>query len=456
MSKRVKTLVIVLGILVLLIGGYYGSILLKNKKSDLESSYVPPAKLGNLENTDLVKIETSTFALEKNNDIWELSYLEGGIPPSGIELDQMQIQYLTYSLATVWTESIVEEEPEDLSVYGLDNPPFMTNVTDSTGRKAEYILGDMTPSRDSYYIMEKGEPKVYTISGYLANLLQIPLDVIRQRYLFPEFALPALSALRLESAGTRIEIIPIKKSSGSYLDSSFATYVLTSPYKTQRGVNSEALNELLAPLYRLAKEDFIDDNPSSLAPYGLDKPFKIFLQTENASIDLLIGDEVNGKRYAKAADAPGVFTLSNMEGIVNVKAFGLIDKFVLLVNIDNVDHLTISGGEKNLDANFLGKGDEAQYFLNGKSADTKNFRLFYQTVIGLLTDAEYTTTVARQSEDTREITIEYRLNTPPGQSLSISLIPHNRDFYLLRQEGATEFLISRNQVRKIYQSADKL
>jgi hypothetical protein len=120
-----------------------------------------------------------------------------------------------------------------------------------------------------------------------------------------------------------------------------------------------------------------------------------------------------------------------------------------------VDHLTVSGGPRPLHAEVRGLGEEQTYYLNGRKAQERPFKAWYQAVIGLLSDAEYTPVSASAgTPGTDEIVIEYRLHTFPGDRVYITLIPHDRDFYALRQEGTTEFLISRNQVRRIWETAD--
>jgi hypothetical protein len=457
MSRKTKTLIAALGVLVLLSCAYYWSKAWNKKKTNpAPPPHAPSVSLGNLEISSLVKIEVNGLVLEKSNDAWRLVSLEGKIPPEGIELDQTQIQFMTYSLASVHAEQIVDDAPSvsDLSKYGLDKPSCRVSVADTAGREAEYLLGDMTPSRVSYYIMETGDPKVYAVSSHTAEYMQITLDNIRRRLLFPPFDLSALTLLRAESSRLkRVEISPLPETYKPELASLFATHLVTSPYALSRGTNSEALGKLLIPFMNLEIADFIDDAPPSLKPYGLDDPLRIFLQTEDASIDLLIGNEIDGKRYAKLAGAQGVFTLGGMEGVASIKPFTLIDKFALLINIENVGHLSISGGEKNLSADFRGEGDDRLYYLNGAEAEPGSFKTFYQAVIGLIIDAEYPGP-AGQSENAGELAIEYRLNTPPGERISFTLIPYNRDFYAIRQGGAAEFLISRSQVRHIYETAD--
>ena len=473
MTRKTKTLIVALAVLALLGGGYYASIARTKKKADSSSSsYTTTPRLGNLQSSELVTIEVPGIALEKNNDTWELSSFEGKIPPGGFKLDQGQIYMLTYSLASIWTDRVVDEEPEDLSVYGLDNPASWVQVTDSAGKKAEYLLGDMTPSRTSRYIMERGDPKVYTVSTYLAEAMGFTVDSIRQRNLFPQFDFKEVTLFRLEEAGNspdgrsenRIEIYVMPETIPPHLAATFSGFILTSPYLLPRGVNGETLFNLLSPLNGIVIDEFIDDDPGSYVPYGLDNPARIFLQADDVSLDLLIGNEVSGKRYARLADTPAVFTLSGLEDILNVKPFSLVDKFALLINIDSVDQLLINGEGKNLNAEFQGKGDDGVYFLNGKKTETRSFKLFYQAVIGLLADAEYPRISdpkasgpdPAQSAAEAGVSIEYRLNTPPGGRLSITLTPYNRDFYALNQNGITEFLISRNQVRNIFEMAEKV
>jgi hypothetical protein len=242
------------------------------------------------------------------------------------------------------------------------------------------------------------------------------------------------------------------------LASSYSAYIITSPYQLARGTHGENLSKLLTDLTNLSVMNFVDDNPASLSPYGLDNPVRVFFQGESESLDLLIGNEADGLHYAKFPHAPGIFNVYGAGSIVNISPFSLTDKFALLVNIQAVDHITISGGGRTLNAEVNDREEDPVFSLNGKRAEDRSFSQFYQAVIGLLMDAEYHAdpgfTWDLNSDE--NITIEYQLNNPPGERASITLLPYNRDFYVLRQEGTMEFLIARTQVRRIYETADSL
>ena len=475
MSRKIKTLIIALVVLVLLGGGYYGSTIYNKKKAEKNSAAKTGApKIGNLDDSKIVKMESGGLVLEKKGDAWELNSIDGKAPSSSIKLDQAAIQNLSGALATIYVERVVDETPGDLSVYGLDKPSSRTVATDSDGKTAVYLIGNMAPSQTSCYIMQEGDPKVYTISAYVAKDLQLSLDTVRNKTLIPDFDTKALKELHIVNGATRIDISVKPNPAPPYLDSSFSSLVMTSPYKLPRGVDDQALDKTVTPLKNLRIAGFIDDSPSSLKPYGLDKPMEIIIKTSAAagdnsgdktgntastvdnSLDLLIGNQVAGMYYAKLANAPGVFAVSGIDGIVNVKPFTLMDKFPLLVNIAKVDHLSVTGGDKPFNADFQGKEDDAVYTLNGKKAESKSFKVWYQAVIGLLSDAEYPGP-AKNPEDAGKagtITIEYQLNTPSGARTSITLIPYDRDFYALQQEGTMEFLIDRKQVNNIFTTAD--
>jgi len=456
MTRKTKTLIIAIGAVLLLGGGYYGaSVWQKNKGAAGVTPYTPPARLGNLESFDLVKIEAGGLVLEKTDGVWELTHTEDGKPASGIELDQREIQYLTYTLATVWTDRLIDDEPEDVSVYGLDSGSSRTTVTDSSGRRAEYIVGDITPSLMSYYIREEGNPAVYTISAYTARALSFTLDDLRQRDLIPAMNPATLIQLQLGQGANRIEIMPRHENLPPYLSFIFSSHYLSSPYQLPRAVSGEALNNLMTNFSNLTIEDFIDDNPSSLVPYGLDRPFEFSLRAMEGSFDLLIGNPIDGKHYAKLANKSGVFTVRDMEELINTKPISLIDKFVILVNIDSVEHMMVKGDGRTIIADLFEDGYEGLFYLDGRKAESVSFRKFYESVIGLLVDAEYPANSPEQTgDDSANITIALNLSNPPGVQVSITLIPYNRDFYIVRQDGTTEFLISRSQVRRIFTSAD--
>ena len=452
MAKKRKTIIITLGVLLLLGGAYAATTThIRNTNRAFFDNLAPSPTLGDLNSSDIVRIEVSGMVLQKQHDKWELTSYNGEAPPEGIELDQTMIRSMTLVLATVWAERIADEKPEDLSVFGLDMPS-RTIVTDSHGNTVVYLVGSITPFRTSYFVMAEGNPNVFVVNAFSVERVRFSLDDIRNRALFPPLPLHDLTRMRLELAETHIDIRPLPEQRPLHLISTFSHFLMTSPYQVPQGVDSTALQRLLAPLFNRRIEAFVNDAPLSLTPYGLDNPARLLLEFGDTSLDLLIGNRSGMARYAKLAGAPGVFTVEGLEQLINIRPFILTDRLPLFIGIDEISRFSISGGERTLHAEIHGTGRDAVFFLNGRRAEEMSFRNWFQNVILLSADAEMPAGSVISPYSPETISIEHHLKN--GERVSISLVPYNRDFYALNQEGVMEFLIARNQVRRIVQAAD--
>jgi hypothetical protein len=457
MKKKSITLIIAAAVVAALVGGYYGSrawIKAHPKPSSVSPYFAEDTpRLTDFDSSKIVKIElpAAGFTLESNNGLWEVP-LRGGVK---IAIDQSAVSNKLWSIASLWAESIIEEEPADLQQYGLDEPQSRAIITDSDGKKAELFFGSMTPTHSSYYVQTTDDKAVYTVSNYSAENFLFTLDSIRDRSLFYLEAEPVIRRFLLDpgSGGKTIDIVP--RPDDAYLVSNFSQNMLVSPYILRRGVASDKFTPFLEPLQYLEINEFIDDNPASLAPYGLDKPGRLFIDIETATLDLLFGRDGDGVLYVKRPGEPGVFTVNGLDQIVSMKPFEIADKFILIYNIDNVDTFTVSGEGRTLIADVKGTGDEAEFFLNGKRTADKEFRTYYQAVIGLLADSEYPGDSGK-TDSGPGIRIEFSLRDPSGAKPSVTLVPYNRDFYQTTQNGVTEFVVSRSQVRNIFETADKM
>jgi hypothetical protein len=467
MKRKSITLIIAAAAIAVLVGGYFGAqAWIKahpqaTPYSSFSSEETP--RLTEFDSSKLVRIELSDFALEKNGNVWELSP-----PPAGAEItiDQSAVSNKLWSISSLWSESVIEKEPEDLGQYGLAEPRGHAVITDTEGKKAELFFGGMTPSRSSYYVMIGEDPAVYTVSSYSGDNFLFTLDSIRDRALFALEANAPVNRFTLDpgNGGKIIDIVPRPES--EYLVSNFSQYMLVSPYTLRRGVASDKFSPFLEPLQSFMINEFTDDNPVSLAPYGLDRPGRLFIDAETGPFELLFGRGNDGVLYAKRADAPGVFTVDGLEQVVSMTPFAIADKFAMIFNIDNVDVFTVSGEGRTLKGEIRGTGDEAEFFLDGKKVVDKvpsdektlqGFRAYYQAVIGLLADAEYPGDAGKTAGAGESgVSVEFSLRDPAGAKPSITLTPYNRDFYALTQNGVTEFVVSRAQVRNIFETADRL
>lgn len=465
MTRKTISIIASLAALALLIVGYLYIVPAWMKahprRSPYEidySLYPESPKLTSFDANKLNRIENfdEGFALVREGNSWRLQ--SAHLPVDKIKIDQGMILNRLWSVSNVWADAIVDENPEDLSVYGLDDPSGRVLLGDSDGNTVEFIFGNLTPSHNSIYLMLAGDPNIYIISTYTLEYLYFTLDSVRDKDIFDEMNLNAIMRLVIEprpddpyGKGT-IDIG--RRSNNDFMINQFTGFTLNAPYSSKYGANADRFSDMLEALTYLDIIEFVDDDPVSLAPYGLDRPGRLYVETMDGRLEIVYGRGENGIRFARLNGEGSVFTIWGLEPVISVTPFTLLDKFALIFMIDNVDSFTVTGDGRTVSATVNGIGDDAIFHLDGKKAEDKAFRVFYQAVIGLLIDAELNGPELR-GEGTDWI-VEYKLNTPRGATASIRLIPYNRDFFILEKEGAREFLISRNQARRIFELADTM
>ena len=78
---------------------------------------------------------------------------------------------MMYTFTSLTATAKVEEDPEDLTIYGLDEPQFTITITFRDGTQSTLLVGAMTPVQKNYYVMTQEDRIVYTVGNYLGELL---------------------------------------------------------------------------------------------------------------------------------------------------------------------------------------------------------------------------------------------------------------------------------------------
>jgi hypothetical protein len=129
--------------------------------------------------------EKVTELVDRN--VWQ------AIEPEGMRVKSSSIDSLAWNANTLKAVKLIEENPSDLSVYGLDNPTILTFIMkDGT----EYILhvGNETPTGGAYYAMKWNEEPVYTIGEYEGEkFTQSRLDLIETKLYDKEYTVDDFS-----------------------------------------------------------------------------------------------------------------------------------------------------------------------------------------------------------------------------------------------------------------------
>jgi len=458
--KRRWNLVAVFGVLVVLLGGYL-YLQLRPKPASTSAAQTQIVKM---DQDKLVKVvlsrSTGNLVLEKSGKDWKLDY------PYPINLSTSSIEGVASTIADLTAQQVIEENPTDLAQFGLKPPRVTVTASQSDGVTKTLYLGDKTPSGDSYYLQAQGDPKVYTVGAYVGNQFAYTVADFRDRALTPAINGDEVTYMRVKERGG--QVIELKEKTADEQKSialGLGKFLMTQPYPYPLGTDSDKADAFVKAPTSVQITDFVDDNPKSLAPYGLDHPWgELTVRDKANTLGLQFGaDKDKDHYYFKIVGQPGVYTVDKSSvSFMDQKAFDLVDKFAFIPSIENVDRIVVTAAGKTHElviqrtvkkAEKAGDADQtvATYTADGKSVEEGQFKGFYEILIGLQVEGELTKTVS----GTPEITFRYFMNTGDQREVLVSFIPYNTDFDAVSVNGKGTFAISRTQLAGMLTQMDK-
>lgn len=207
------------------------------------------------------------------------------------------------NLATTTAAELVERDPVQLALYGLDDPQIVVRVTVSgDGEKPRALLVGKRAENGQHYAMLEGGGIVFTISKGFAMSLKRELR-------------DTMVLLFSRAQASRVEF-----SAG---DAAFAVARDAGEWKVESpeggSVRTAAIEDELIGLSRLRTERFVRYETAALEEYGLLKPRAVVrIETPSGIAALSIGDVApSGHYYGASTTVEGVF-LINPGDVINV------------------------------------------------------------------------------------------------------------------------------------------
>jgi hypothetical protein len=249
------------------------------------------------------------FSLVKEGPNWELA------APIAYKADETKVSQILNRMTSEKVKTFVDEDPKDLAKYGLGKPGYAVDLTLGENRARKTLLiGKLEEGK--YFAMDDSKKPVFDVDSSFVRMLNVTLKDLRDK------TLADLSA-------TDIDKFVIDRSGGtlSCEKDTANIWQVTSPQNGQ--AKSWKVSSITSGVANLKVEDFIDDSPKNLKPYGLDKPAARgkFYQKDKLLVDLLIGKETaKDKVYAKTADKnPVVLVKKDILDKLNTQVDDLIE-----------------------------------------------------------------------------------------------------------------------------------
>ena len=264
--------------------------------------------------------------------------------PLETDADEATVENLIDAIADAEVEKVLEEVPDDLAPYGLDEPHATLQVEVADGPKVPTILvGKTTPVGFKTYVQRGEEKKVFlTPSSFYYGTDKQVKDLRRKEIM--DFRDEDVTAIEIAGEGTRVVVAR---------DGSDWRIEEPAVHK----VDATEMGSFLSSLHGLRALDFIDGPEEDAQDYGFTSPalrVKLSLGEKADGQTLLVGGEAedaDGEKrlYAKRQDVDTVYVVGQWALKDLRKGPGdLRDKTVLTFDDNDARRIVVrqKGGEE--------------------------------------------------------------------------------------------------------------
>lgn len=376
---------------------------------------------------------------------------------ANLPTDGTAVSRLVENAASVTSQKTVTEAPEDISIYGLDEPSAKVKAkfSDSAGTEITFFIGNDTPTGNQRYFMLAGDPKVYTVFNSAVNCF------LEDKYATVSKTVYTVRTPEDENDTTvysRVNKITIKRADLDYdlvieydtrLDDENAMianssqHVITSP--VFRELNPERSTAITDGVFGLTANDLaaLNPNENDFEACGVNTPAAEVTFDINGgdTVKLTIGNEFideEGKKAGRYAVVDGIdiiyiFTESSLPWL-DVMPLDIVTTMFTSSYVYDLKTLDITGD--NADMHFTVTGGEASDFsvkTDGADTDGDRFKTLYQFILRAPSDELY----FEDTDDEPVLTVDVK--TKDGGGDLIEFIPSDGRKVIIRLNGKVSY-----------------
>ena len=454
--KLWRNLIIMVAVVAVLIGAFFVVKNLQPKTSTNASKTTTESKdinlivqeFGNVKKIDVQSTgDVITYTPGSKSGVWSVTNKSGHTFP----LDQDKVSSNGELLRKIEANLLVEKNPKDLSKYGLSDSKYQLTVTLKDGTEKKLILGDASPTsgnRFAYF-----DNTVYTIYDYVSTAIMSPITdlEVTQTYQIP---VTDVRALKVERQNKPTIEIGMRDTKTDKYVTHISQFQVKSPYAGY-DVNDENLQSMIyTSLSAISFDPSAEIQSNDYAAYGLTDPWaKITITyadstTKEAITKVLSISALNGSYYyAKLDDYPKIYKFSKdtFSFVDTIDPFRLVSQVGFIANIDVVDKINIESRGKSYAFDVTHKGKNPSFKFNGKTANSKDALLMYQSLVGFYFEGVY----GAGAEPTGQADFTLQLTLSNNTTKTLNFISINDREYSYTVDGKTTFTIKKASVSAV-------
>ncbi len=444
MTKTVRNISIASAVIILLI---VGIIVVSNidtdeklpESSDNNEFYtVYSEEADNISSIEVTGGTDNITATNLGNSVWTINDFDAE------EIDTSKAYGIAGTVSQLSSKNKIEENPSDLSVYGLDNPAMTVKITKKNGEIDTLYIGDKSPALGEYFVIKDGDSAVYTMYEFKVDTLRKPISYYRE---FNRFNIN-IDDIRVIKIMRQDEVIDLK-----ILDkideNTNNVWEMLSPY--QSNANDDYIdNKILEPIADIALNTPVEDTDGGITDKSpvlmlTVKPYDNITGKygDEYTETLNIGNTVNGKTYVKYKEDIYMVDTENI-GFINESSFNIVSKMQALVDISKVKSVSLEyNGEKH-SIDITKSGSSYSFKADGNNADAKLSQTMYQAIISLSVDGVYN----GENIGATVFKITYDGNSQSDDTV-IELKAVNDLSCVLVRNGKADFLVKKSKIDEL-------
>ena len=245
-------------VLLIVLGGLGGYIYFVDAGRDPAALDAKPKAFIELSADDIEEMQIRSDSgemsrVQRMGDTWQL------LEPSAADADAGVVSTVTSNLASLEVQRVVDEQPTDLSQYGLDPARIDVAFRLTDQQDFEHLLvGEQTPTGGDLFARRPDETRVFLISSFLDSIFNKTAFDLRDK-----------AVLKLErNSADGIELIG--NSTRLQFSKTGATWRIVEPIAAR--ADYAAVEGLITRLSSTHMQRIVAPDTSDLRGYGLDGP----------------------------------------------------------------------------------------------------------------------------------------------------------------------------------------
>ncbi len=324
-----------LAVILLLLGAFYYVYEIRlgpeREKAEGRKGQMFSAEAGNVSDVE-IKRGPEVLKFRREGEGWRM------LAPIETRGDRAAIDELITSILTAKIDREIAAAPASLAEFGLDAPKAEVTFTLKDGRRLGVQLGSKNPTGVWVYGREEGKAAVVALPDSVLRDASRPVADYRDKTVLT-FDRGAVTGLDINTPDETLGLV-----------ADGGKWKLTRP--AARAADGEAVTEFLEKLGAARVKEFAAEAPASLQSYGLDRPFRVDVQTgrdkDRATKTLLVGrvDATKQGVYAMRPGEPSVLLLPEDVWKALPKSMAAVrDKTVVAFDRDKVTKIEIDGAQ---------------------------------------------------------------------------------------------------------------